>query len=240
MIQESVDGEQKSVLPITSVVMTFRIRGMQTFGGGSAGGRLPPSGVSGLRTGALPIEYAKGSLVLAVFFREGGAFGLLRSPIDHLFGLTVPLSGILKSSRVSRIEEQLSTARTNRERVSHIERFLHESLAGYHPDPLIEESIRLINSHGGRLRIAELIDRLPISLDAFEKRFKRLIGTTPKHFSSIVRMRSVIDNSLVQKGLTETALAAGYFDQAHFIREFQRFTGKTPRDYFRTASPAFH
>jgi AraC-like DNA-binding protein len=33
--------------------------------------------------------------------------------------------------------------------------------------------------------------------------------------------------------LTELAHECGYFDQAHFIREFKAFAGKTPTQYAR-------
>jgi len=102
-------------------------------------------------------------------------------------------------------------------------------------DPLIAESVRRINKHGGSLRIRELIKDLPISLDGNEKRFKHQVGTTPKHFSSLVRMRCAIDRYALKPSFVEAALSAGYFDQPHFTREFKRFTGLTPREYFRGA-----
>jgi AraC-like DNA-binding protein len=32
--------------------------------------------------------------------------------------------------------------------------------------------------------------------------------------------------------MTAAALRAGYFDQAHCIREFRRFTGQSPTEFF--------
>lgn len=236
LVQESTDDEQKSIMPITSVVTTFRLRGSQSFLNGRDREALPPMSVSGLRTTARTITYEKGTLAVVVFFREGAASGLLRMPIHELLGLNASLGDILRREDTAALEEQLDAARTNRARVASIQRFLLSALAGSTSDPLVEEALRLITSHRGRLRVAELVARLPISLDAFEKRFRRLVGMSPKQFSSIVRIRSTIDRHGSGASLTAAALDAGFFDQAHFTREFKRFTGRTPRDYFRSAS----
>jgi AraC-like DNA-binding protein len=34
--------------------------------------------------------------------------------------------------------------------------------------------------------------------------------------------------------LTELAYRSGYFDQAHFIKDFKRYTGMTPKQYLKT------
>jgi AraC-like DNA-binding protein len=233
LIQESDGQEQKCILPITSVVLSFRIRGTQAFVNESYSRRLPLSSISGLRRTAQHIEYEKGTLVLIVFFREGAASSLLTTPIHELFGRSPSLNEVIAADQVAFIEDRLSAARENAERVALVEQFLLGSLDRDRRDPLIDESIRLINAHRGALRIRELLDRLPISLDAFEKRFRRAVGTTPKHYSSIVRMRTVIDCHAPHVTLTDAAYAAGFSDQSHFTREFEKFTGQIPRDYFR-------
>jgi AraC-like DNA-binding protein len=35
----------------------------------------------------------------------------------------------------------------------------------------------------------------------------------------------------------ETALDCGYYDQAHFIHDFQKFSGLTPSGYLELATP---
>ncbi len=235
MIQESATGERKSLLPIPSIVMSFSLRGAQAFVGSTGRESIPSSGVSGLRRSARAIELERGAQTLLVFFREGGAFAVLGAPLHELFEAHPSLRDLMGSSEVARIEEELAAARTSAERVARVERFLLASLKACNVDPLIAESVHRINKHGGSLRIRELIEDLPISLDAYEKRFKRQVGTTPKHFSSLVQMRSAIDHYALEPSLIEAALSAGYFDQPHFTREFKRFTGLTPREYFRGA-----
>jgi AraC-like DNA-binding protein len=68
----------------------------------------------------------------------------------------------------------------------------------------------------------------------FERRFKACTGFPPALFQRIARFqrtyRMLEDGTATS--LTDIALAGGYFDQSHFIREFKRFSGLNPRDYF--------
>jgi AraC-like DNA-binding protein len=49
-------------------------------------------------------------------------------------------------------------------------------------------------------------------------------------------MKFMISQGLLSKPLAEAALDAGFFDQSHFIREFRKFAGETPRVFFGLAA----
>jgi methylphosphotriester-DNA--protein-cysteine methyltransferase len=153
-----------------------------------------------------------------------------------LFGLHLGLDYLIRRSTVAEIEERLAEASNNLQRVSMVEQFLCSLLKAPQLDPLILRAVQEIKLTHGDLRIKDLVAELPISLDTFEKRFKRVIGTSPKQFSTIVRLRSLIERYPQAESLTDAAVTAGYFDQAHFIKAFKTFTGQTPTAFFN-ASP---
>jgi AraC-like DNA-binding protein len=85
-----------------------------------------------------------------------------------------------------------------------------------------------------------------LSLDdvAFEtglsiRQFRRVCleqtGVSPKLLARVLRFRKALAQVQTQAG-EHAGLAAdcGYFDQSHFIAEFQRFSGQTPAAYLRT------
>jgi AraC-like DNA-binding protein len=78
-----------------------------------------------------------------------------------------------------------------------------------------------------------LNEKLFISQSPFEKRFRKVVGTTAKKFASIVRFNSVLDNLSKSKSLTEICYENNFFDQAHFIKDFKQFTGDTPENFKR-------
>ena len=68
--------------------------------------------------------------------------------------------------------------------------------------------------------------------------FHEQIGVPPKTAARILRFDRAV--GLLQQtdaSGAEVALASGYFDQPHFIREFRQFAGVTPVDFLRHRIP---
>ncbi|WP_420573292.1 AraC family transcriptional regulator [Kordia sp.] len=65
--------------------------------------------------------------------------------------------------------------------------------------------------------------------------FNFYIGTTAKSFSNVVRFQHILNAKPSKQSLKENKLYfdVGFFDQAHFIKNFKIFYGITPSDAFR-------
>lgn len=83
---------------------------------------------------------------------------------------------------------------------------------------------------GGCARITDLVREIGWSERHFSVRFKDDVGLTPKVFARILRfnhaVRALADNHALT--LADVAQSCGYFDQAHFTRDFRTFSGITP------------
>lgn len=98
---------------------------------------------------------------------------------------------------------------------------------------LVDYSVSLIKSTSGLIEIKELERRTGYSKRYIDLLFKDHLGISPKTLSSIVRFMSFYEawaNSHDARFYHENMLEV-YFDQAHFIKEFKRFTGYTPKQY---------
>jgi len=80
----------------------------------------------------------------------------------------------------------------------------------------------------------ELLEKLHISQSAFEKRFRKVVETIPKKFTSIIRFNAVLDSLNEAKSLTEICYEHHFFDQAHFIKDFSLFTDDMPGQFKRS------
>ena len=231
MMIESSDGMVNRLLPDTSIIMAFRYKGT-TYAETGGGTPLPTSAVSGLTKSARLVDYSKEAATLLVVFNEGGAPAFSRVPLHELFGLHASLDNFIHRPKVDAVVGQLAEAKQSSQKISIVEQFLISELRELRSDQLIHGAVQKIKLASGDIRIKDLAASLSISQDAFEKRFSRTIGTSPKQFAKIVRLRNLINAYPQAKNLTDAALRAGYFDQAHFIKDFTAFTGTTPRDFF--------
>jgi AraC-like DNA-binding protein len=233
---ESEQGMVNRILPDTSIVLAFRYKGIVSYRNSHDTTYLPISVVTGLRNSLRLIDYAKETATLLVVFNEGGAAALFKEPMHELFGVSISLDNFIHRRFVSELEERLAEANSNRQRIELVEQFLLTRLSDQPNDRLIGKAIQQIQLANGSIRINDLVTDLPISRDPFEKRFRRVVGTSPKQFSTIVRLRTLIEHHSPDQSLTETAYRAGYFDQAHFIKDFKTFTGEVPHIFFKTST----
>ena len=86
---------------------------------------------------------------------------------------------------------------------------------------------------GGRAAVADLAETAGVSERQVERLFARHLGIPPKTVGRIVRFQGALRSLMADPGcpLGEVAAAAGYYDQAHFIRDFRLFSGGVPRGY---------
>ena len=235
MVIETADERINRILPDTSFALAFRLKGQVNYLHGGSPDQLPFSVISGLRKTPRMVKYIENSATVIIHFKETGPAAFFKVPLYELFEQSISLEYLIPSTGITNIEEQLSEAQNNRQRIAVIEHFLLSRFQPHVPDRLIGEALRNIYAAKGSLKIKALADHLYISHDAFEKRFRKATGTTPKQFSSIVRMKAVVESVRQNHTLADVTFGNGFFDQPHFNKEFRLFTGQTPTNFIKSA-----
>ena len=236
LIIESQEELVNRVLPDTSLAIAFRFKGQVNYIIENDANALPTSAISGLRKSVRFINYLTDTSTILILFKEAGATAFFKEPLHELFEESVSLDNFITEQKVSNIEEQLAEAKSNQRRVAIIEEFLLSKLYSHNTDKLIINAIQKIHSTNGIVKIKELTDIFYISQDAFEKRFRKTVGTSPKQFASIIRMKSIINLKKPSENLADMIFDGEYFDQSHFNKDFKRFTGQTPTEFFKAPS----
>jgi AraC-like DNA-binding protein len=234
LIIESDEELVNRVLPDTALVMVMRYKGKVLSIHGNEKKELPTYGISGLRKSGRLFNYIKGTGVVLVHFKETCAVSFFKEPLHELYDESVSLDQLINKERLAIAEDESHQANNHVERIQVVERFLSSVLTYKEPDALVLEAMRRIRQSNGSCKMKELADSLHISQDAFEKRFRRSAGASPKRYASIIRMRTLIQKSLRAQNLSDLVFDAGYFDQAHFNKDFKLFTGQSPTEFLKS------
>ena len=92
--------------------------------------------------------------------------------------------------------------------------------------------VEILQSHGA-LDIEREIN-VGLSARQLRRLFKYYIGCTPKLFSKVIRFQHVLQSKPSSASLKNNPIFydVGYYDQAHFIKEFKTLFGTTPTKAF--------
>ena len=230
MVVEHASRCDDTHLPGTGAVAAFNVRGECVLDGAS---RAPSAGLTGLWDGPRRHEHRGGNTVALIHLTPVGAACLVSEPLEAFANGTASLGSLASpTGDVERVEDQLNEAPNHVRRLAVLEAFVLARVARAEPDPLVQAAVDWIERAPLDARIAALTKHIGLSQSALERRFRRVVGATPRKFASFVRLQRVLRLHQPGTTLATLAVAAGYFDQSHFIHEFRRFSGVTPSAYF--------
>ena len=233
VVSENDHESEYKIFPSTGLVIGFQYKGQLSSIKEDAFDTLSSAGITGISDSYKIFRNSAGIGTILVYFTEIGFTHFASHPANELFDLSLSLDDIFGKNIISEVEEKLILAITDKQRIKIVEQFFLSQLKDIRADKLIVEAVKLIYQSKGTMRVKELNEKLFISQSPFEKRFRKVVGTTPKKFTSIVRFNAVLDNLNETKSLTEICYENNFFDQAHFIKNFKQFTGDTPENFKR-------
>lgn len=188
--------------------------------------------VCGPRTRPLVVGTSLG-LTVGVHFKPGVTRLFFEVPAHELAVQAASLEALWgPSARLLR--ERLAEA-APLERVQILEDFLlARARRSFELSPLLRESIRAFEEPD-LSSVAEVNRRTGLSPKRLLALFRDEIGLSPKEFWRVRRFRAALRD--FERGTMRGAALAsehGYFDQAHYLREFRALAGSNPREYLAT------
>jgi AraC-like DNA-binding protein len=101
-------------------------------------------------------------------------------------------------------------------------------------DKVANYAVCTILAHNGAVDLTDITLKCHISSRYLQKIFLEKVGFSPRYFTRILRFQQALktlNTTSFKPHLTTVGYQTGYFDQAHFIREFKEFTGFSPSHY---------
>jgi AraC-like DNA-binding protein len=184
-------------------------------------------------TRAWEFGYPLSTRSVGVHFKPWGLAPFLPMPAAELCDRPVTVEQVWGRPAVAGLRDRLATADGPQEMLTLLEEELLRRLRGAAGLGLVRHMSSVIAAAGGAVAIGDLSAAAGVSSTHLARRFKELIGFTPKRLARTYRFAATVfaidPAGPVDWG--DLAAAAGYFDQAHFGHEFRAFTGLTPTRY---------
>lgn len=177
------------------------------------------------------IDTAEQRSCVGVVFKPGGVFPYFGMPAAELQNANVGLDALWGAEGVT-LRDRLLEAPTPEARFDILEEALRAAaVRQVERHPAVRFALRELATVP-HTPVGEVTAQLGMSPRRFIQLFRAQVGLTPKLFCRVRRFQDVL-RRIPQTGpepvdWAEVALASGYFDQAHLIRDFKDFSGLTP------------
>jgi AraC-like DNA-binding protein len=185
---------------------------------------------AGLTSGPVRMTSGGAAHCLQIDLTPLGAYRFFGRPMHELAERMVLLDD-LGDAIVARLRERLGQERSWRRRFAIAETAIAARLAERSgASPAVAWAYGRILETGGTLPIGSIAARLEWSRKHLVSRFREEVGLGPKTVARIARFGhdQAMATSGDGTGWADVAVACGYADQAHLIREFTALAGTTP------------
>ncbi len=196
------------------------------------------SRVFGVIQGKFSRTLADQGWAFGVKFRPGGFYPFVKWSVSRLTNDSVGLRDVF-GGQGEAVEKEILALQDEAELVGVAETFLRGQL----PErdctvELVGRVVDCIIANPEITRVDDVVSRFDLNKRTLQRIFERYVGVSPKWVIRRYRLHEAADRLAGGEAvsLPEMALNLGYFDQAHFIKDFKKIVGMTPAKYAKNAS----
>jgi AraC-like DNA-binding protein len=190
--------------------------------------------LAGLHDVHVLTEYQGEQMGFQVNFTLLGAWRFLNITMSDIANRVVGLGDLVGDREADRLADSLLDAPDWPARFDLMDWFLFDRLRRGRPmSPDVAWALKNLQlSHGAR-SIGALSRDLSCSRKTLIQRFHAQVGLSPKAVANILRFSHAVERIRAEdeESWAELAIACGYYDQAHFNRDFRRYSGRTPSEF---------
>jgi AraC-like DNA-binding protein len=196
------------------------------------------SGVFGAARGKFSRLVEGAGWAFCIKFRPGAFCPFANIPISRLGNKTISLCDVFGADG-NILETTIRAAGDTEEKIEIAEGFLRSR----QPEPddsiaLIHQIIECVTTNRAITKSYSLESHFNITERTLQRLFSRYVGVSPSWVIRRCRIHEAVDQ-LDQGEIIDwptLAVTLGYFDQAHFIKDFKKIIGLSPGNYVRRAS----
>lgn len=185
--------------------------------------------------GRFNIQFSPSTIFYGIVFYGEVFSKMFDFPLDELTNQGIILENEI-DPEYHQLHEQLMAGKSDLECVQLIDDFIHREFASLRMEAgKFDQFIAYIRQSQGLLSVEQMKDMANMSKRTLQRKMKATVGVSPKTYSQILRFNHALKMLTTQPELDwhDVLHNSGYYDQAHFIKDFKRFTGRTPSEYMK-------
>ena len=185
-------------------------------------------------------------LVFGIKFRPGAFYPFINVPVSRWTNKIIDLTPQTRvfaggaeifGQEIKMLENDILSQKNHLAMVERAEQFLTHKL------PIQDENITLVNrlvdfimANREVTKVDDIVHQFNIHKRTLQRLFSQYVGVNAKWVINRYRLHEVIERIAAGDTIDWSALALelGYFDQAHFIKDFKSIVGKSPQEYKST------
>ena len=232
----------KAYYPRPEHCLMFHLRDLQkvSFGENPAVITCPKCTINGQSTGLENRYVSQNFWALQIVFQPSALFRLTGIPSYELTNTFIDAE-VIWGKEIRSTHEQMSNTDDVDEAIKVAEAFLEKIVRNSKRNLLgIDRVSKLILCQNQPISMDKLANDACLSIRQFNRKFNERIGIGPKTLDRIVRFGNAFRMKNTQPHLDwlSIALACGYYDYQHLVRDFKEFTNLTPTGLFETDTKA--
>ncbi len=191
--------------------------------------------IVGTMTGPIFAELKGRVNYLAIRFLPGGFLHFFDHPVCHIADRIAPLE-MISGRRERDLTERLIGEGHVESRIELLDGYFERLLMrSNRSDPAVRSALANILRHKGSIEVSRLSKDANCSQRQLSRKFKKWVGVGPKSFCRIICFQNVLRMlpACANLNLLSIALDGGYYDQSHFIHEFNCYYGLSPSEFLQ-------
>jgi AraC-like DNA-binding protein len=189
--------------------------------------------ISGMRDTPGELRFPSGVAAVVAVLRPDALYRLTGIPQREITNRTLDGEELF-GALAREWQQRLADAASPEDRLREIEQTLRRLLQRVaRSDSTFDHALKRIRRSDGRVRVDRLARELGWSRKRIARAFGERVGLSPKRLSGILRFHTVynhITRTPVERR-DDRLIYDYYFDQSHFLKDFKRYAGITPRSY---------
>lgn len=183
----------------------------------------------------IDVEHDAPSGTIGIEFSPIGAYRIFQLRQSELRNQIFLLEDVF-GKPAKAVQEIIANHESIPKKLQIIQDYLIKLLFQSQPDSILDYCISQIKSSKGLITVGALESKTGYSSRWLYEKFMDKVGVSPKNFSSIVRFMQFYEPWARNRNYDfyKDQLYGYFYDQAHFIKEFKRFTGSSPLKFAKS------